>query len=148
VGGPIEHHSIDVPVEGADLVLDGVNGCDLGIEIRDSIEIRDGGVHSRLPGREIGGCLLHRLEALAEGVLQTIHARLDQREAIPQFLHLVEQELRIRIHSTERFLEAGTVVVMIQTEDRIESLIPDVSSTVAETRKENWNWGGIARIGD
>jgi len=143
VGGPIEHHSIDVPLEGADLVLDGVNGCDLGVEIR------DGGVHSRLPpGREIGGRLLHRLEALAEGVLQTIHARLDQREAIPQFLHLVEQELRIRIQSTERFLEAGIVVVMIQTEDRIESLIPYVSSTVAETRKENWNWGGIARIGD
>ena len=143
MGGPIEHHSIDVPVEGADLVLDGVNGYDLGVEIR------DGGVHSRLPpGREIGGRLLHRLEALAEGVLQTIHARLDQREAIPQFLHLVEQELRIRIHSTERFLEAGIVVVMIQTEDRIESLIADVSSTVAGTRRENWNWGGIARIGD
>lgn len=143
MGGPIEHHSIDVPVEGADLMLDGVNGCDLGVEIR------DGGVHFRLPGHEIGGRLLHRLEALAEGVLQTIHARLDQREAIPQFLHLVEQELRIRIHSTERFLEAGTVVVMIQTEDRIESLIlPDVSSTVAGTRMENWNWGGIARIGD
>jgi len=104
----IEDHSIQLGGERADLGFDVVDGSELGGEIR------DGGVDAGLPGDEILGRLLHRLESIAQRPLQTVDARLHQGESVAQLLHLVEEELRVGIHGSEEFLETGVVGVGIQ----------------------------------
>jgi len=105
----LEDNAIQLAGEGIQLILEVINGAELGGEIR------DGGVDAGLPRAVIGGGLLDDAEAVGDGGLQAVDARFDQSEAVAQLLHLVKEELGTRIHGAQGLLQAGVVVMGIQT---------------------------------
>ena len=74
------------------------------------------------------GCHVEKSEAHCStvrkryGALQAVYARFHQSEMIAQLLHLVEEELGTRIHGAEGLLQAGVVVMGIQTRGARTSL--------------------------
>lgn len=88
----LEDHAIQLGGEGVQLILEVIDGAELGGEIR------EGGVDAGLPRAVIGGGLLDDVEAVGDGGLQAVDACFDQSEAVAQLLHLVKEELGTRIH--------------------------------------------------
>ena len=76
----------------------------------------DGGVHLGLPVAELAGRRLDALEAIVECVLHAIDALgdggLEIRHGHGQTLDLVEDRLKMRIHSSARLAKPGEVLVM------------------------------------
>ena len=80
------------------------------------VHVADGGVHLGLPVAELAVRRLDALEAIVERVLHAIDALgdggLEIRHGRGQTLDLVEDRLKMRIHSSERLAKPGEVLVM------------------------------------
>lgn len=125
-GLSIEHHSVDLLVEGTDLLLDVVDGMCLGDEIRHCC------VNRWLPDRKLLSRLLDNLEALNESALQAINTRFHGLEAVSKLLHLIEQQLGVWVHGIQVLAGAGKVVVRLQHGSQNQISDTNLLTTVAD----------------